>query len=204
MQYKIQVDPLGWTIYRKDQDFYTLRKMLLKTYPYIIIPPLPMKKKKENEKSINRRAKFLSRFMQGIMRCEELKGSTFLVDWLTEQDAKEFLKIIKKEEKVKFVKGLNNVQSIQGRVPGGMISTSAIFCSKMTDFIDSYQILYSEVIDCAKDINEKSKALASTMFAMHKFIEQLSELNRMTRCQDQHEMYAWLSKMITGSGNFIA
>ena len=204
MQYKIQVDPLGWTIYRKDQDFYTLRKMLLKTYPYIIIPPLPMKKKKENEKSINRRAKFLSRFMQGIMRCEELKGSTFLVDWLTEQDAKEFLKIIKKEEKVKFVKGLNNVQSIQGRVPGGMISTSAVFCSKMTDFIDSYQILYSEVIDCAKDINEKSKALASTMFAMHKFIEQLSELNRMTRCQDQHEMYAWLSKMITGSGNFIA
>jgi hypothetical protein len=204
LQYKIQVDPLGWTIYRKDQDFYTLRKMLLKTYPYIIIPPLPMKKKKENEKSINRRAKFLSRFMQGIMRCEELKGSTFLVDWLTEQDAKEFLKIIKKEEKVKFVKGLNNVQSIQGRVPGGMISTSAVFCSKMTDFIDSYQILYSEVIDCAKDINEKSKALASTMFAMHKFIEQLSELNRMTRCQDQHEMYAWLSKMITGSGNFIA
>lgn len=26
----------------------------------------------------------------------------------------------------------------------------------------------------------------------------------MTRCTDQHEMYAWLSKMITGSGNFIA
>jgi hypothetical protein len=26
----------------------------------------------------------------------------------------------------------------------------------------------------------------------------------MTRCQDQHEMYAWLSKMITGTGNFIA
>ena len=182
MQYKIQVDPLGWTIYRKDQDFYTLRKMLLKTFPYLIIPALPIKKKKESEKSINRRAKFLSRFMQGIMRSEELKGSTFLVDWLTEQDAKEFKKIIVKEEKVKFVKGLNNVQSIQGRVPGGMISTSAVFCSKMTDFIDSYQILYSEVIDCAKDINEKSKALASTMFAMHKFIEQLSELNRMTRC----------------------
>jgi len=47
-------------------------------------------------------------------------------------------------------------------------------------------------------------ALATTMFAMHKFVEQLSELNRMTRCTDQHEMYAWLSKMITGSGNFIA
>jgi len=53
------------------------------------------------------------------------------------------------------------------------------------------------VTECAKDINDKSQALASTMFAMHKFVEQLSELNRMTRCQEQHEMYAWLSKMIT-------
>ena len=50
--------------------------------------------------------------MQGIMRSEELKGSSFLVDWLTVDDVKEFSKLIKKEEKVKFVKGLNNVQSI--------------------------------------------------------------------------------------------
>lgn len=65
-----------------------------------------------------------------------------------------------------------------------MIANSSIFCSKMTDYIDSYQILYGEVIQCSNEINEKSKALASTMFAMHKFIEQLSELNRMTRCND--------------------
>jgi hypothetical protein len=52
-----------------------------------------------------------------------------------------------------------------------MISNSAVFCSKMTDFIESYYILYNEVIECAKDINEKSKALATTMYAMHKFVE---------------------------------
>jgi hypothetical protein len=74
----------------------------------------------------------------------------------------------------------------------------------MNDYIDSYQILYNEIIACSSDINEKSKALATSMFAMHKFIEQMSELNRMTKCTDQHEMFAWLSKMITGSGNFIA
>jgi len=32
----------------------------------------------------------------------------------------------------------------------------------------------------------------------------MSELNRMIKCQSQHELFAWLSKMITGSGNFIA
>ena len=111
---------------------------------------------------------------------------------------------MKAEDKSKYVRSMETVVNIQGQVPSQMISNSAVFCSKMTDFIDSYQILYNEVIECAKDINAKSQALASTMFAMHKFIEQLSELDRMTRCQDQHEMYAWLSKMITGSGNFIA
>ena len=84
-----------------------------------------------------------------------------------------------------------------------MISNSAVFCSKMTDFIDSYQILYNEVIECAKDINSKSQALAATMNSMQKFIEQLSELNRMTRCSDQQKMYSWLSSMITETGDFI-
>lgn len=90
LQYTVRVEPLGWSIVRKDQDFYFLRKMLLKNYPYIIIPPLPIKKKKESDKSIRRREKYLSRFMQGIMRCEELKGSAFLIDWLRTDDAKEF------------------------------------------------------------------------------------------------------------------
>jgi hypothetical protein len=74
----------------------------------------------------------------------------------------------------------------------------------MYDFVDSYQILYQEMIECAEDIQMKSAELASTMFALHKFTEQMSELNRMIKCESQHEVYAWLSKMIAGSGNFIA
>lgn len=63
LQYTVRIDPLGWNIVRKDQDFYFLRKMLLKYYPYIIVPPLPIKKKKESDKSIRRREKYLTRFM---------------------------------------------------------------------------------------------------------------------------------------------
>ena len=37
-----------------------------------------------------------------------------------------------------------------------MMSNSAVFCSKMVDFVDAYQTLYNEIIECAKDINEKS------------------------------------------------
>ena len=99
--FTVVVDPLGWKIQRKDQDFYFLRKMLLKEFPYMIVPPLPAKKKKETDKSIRRREKYLSRFMQGIMRSEDLKSSQFLVQWLTNDDPKEFPKVMKMAEKIK-------------------------------------------------------------------------------------------------------
>lgn len=169
---------------RKDADFYFLRKILVKNFPYMIVPPLPNKKKKESEKSIKRREKYLSRFLQGVVRCEQFKSNEFFQEWLHNEDVKEFAKVMKAADKYKFVKNMNCVISKDGKVPAQMIQNSAVFCSKMTDFVDSYQILYNEVIECAKDINEKSQALASTMFAMHKFIEQLSELNRMTRCHE--------------------
>lgn len=42
------------------------------------------------------------------------------------------------------------------------------------------------------------------MFSLHKFLDQMSELNKMIKCSGQEEVFAWLSKMVTGSGNFIA
>jgi len=73
--FKVTVDPVGWKIMRKDQDFFFLRRMLLKEFPYLIIPCLPIKKKKETEKSIKKREKYFTRFMQAIMRNEDIKSS---------------------------------------------------------------------------------------------------------------------------------
>jgi hypothetical protein len=45
---------------------------------------------------------------------------------------------MKAEDKSKYVRAMENVVNPQGQVPSQMISNSAVFCSKMTDFIDSY------------------------------------------------------------------
>lgn len=39
---------------------------------------------------------------------------------------------------------------------------------------------------------------------MSKYLEQLGELNRMIKVDRMHELYAWLSKMVTGTGNHVA
>lgn len=89
-----------------------MRKILSRDFPYVIIPPLPIKKKKETEKSIKKREKYLTRFMQGIMRSEELKSCQFLVEWLTNNDPKEFPKIMKAQEKIKSGRGMEAVKSL--------------------------------------------------------------------------------------------
>lgn len=42
------------------------------------------------------------------------------------------------------------------------------------------------------------------MYSLGKFLEQLSEVNRMIKCERQQELFVWLSKMMTGTGNHVA
>ena len=202
--YLVETRPLGYSVRRKDADFLFLRKVLTKTYSHVIVPPLPAKAPKAHPKVFKKREKYYQRFLQAVSRCEELKNNQFLLDFLAETDLKKFQKAMKEAEKAKIPRAIEELVTYRGQGKVQMTTNSSAFCTKMMDFADSYQILYKEMIDCAKEINEKSQELASTMFQLHKFTEQMSELNRMIKCQSQHELFAWLSKMVTGTGTFIA
>ena len=97
-----------------------------------------MNKKKETQEFIKRREKIFTRFMLALSKSEELKYDLFLLEWLQNNDSKMFKNSMKKYEKLKYIRKMDNVISYQGRVSAQMISNSAVFCSKMTDFIDSY------------------------------------------------------------------
>lgn len=202
--YKITTSPLNWEVRRKDTDFFFLRKILLRQFPHIVVPPLPAKSNKQTVKFMKKREKYYTRFLSAITRCEELKSSKFLVEFLSETDVKKFQKAHKEFEKIKYGRYLPDLTTAKGEAKVKMTANSAAFCTKMFDYVDSYQILYKEIIECAKEINDRSQELACTMFALHKFIEQMGDLNRMIKCQPQFEVFAWLSKMITGQGNYIA
>ena len=73
-------------VQRKDQDFYTLRIQLRKAFPYILVPPLPIKNGKLVEKILIKRQKQFARFLQAVVRSEVLKSSSFLVDFLKTSD----------------------------------------------------------------------------------------------------------------------
>lgn len=63
-------------------------------------------------------------------------------------------------EKTKYGKSLIELVTQKGDVGVQMNQNSMVFCSKMQNFTDSYQVLYQEVIETTKELNEKSAELA--------------------------------------------
>ena len=102
ISYKIKTAPLGYEVRRKDTEFSLLRKILVRQYPHIFVPPctsaaLP----KAVPKLIEKRERYYTRFLQAVVRSEELKSSQFLLDFLFEQDFKAWANAVKEAEKIK-------------------------------------------------------------------------------------------------------
>ena len=202
--YTITTEPLGWRVGRKDADFYTLRRILKAQFPHVLIPPLPLKSNKMTQKFLTKREKQFQRFLQAISRSEELKSSICLNNFLEIEDLKEFVKANKIFEKTKYGKSIIELVTEKGHVGVNMNQNAMVFCTRFTDFTDSYQILYQEIIETTQEIKEKSADLAKTMHTLGEHLEKLGNINYMIRVDRLHELYAWLSKMATGTGNHIA
>lgn len=127
-----------------------------------------------------------------------------LKNFLEIEDLKEFQKANKLFEKTKYGKSIVELVTEKGQVSVKMNQNAIVFCTKMLDFTDSYQVLYQEIIDTTKEIKEKSAELAKTMHTLGEHLEKLANVNYMIRVDRMHELYAWLSKMSTGTGNHIA
>ena len=74
----------------------------------------------------------------------------------------------------------------------------------MQAFTESYQVLYQEVIDVNKDINDKCAELANTFYGLSKTFMQISELNKMIKVNKQHDLFGKIAKMMTATGNNFA
>ena len=148
------ISTIGWTIPRKDADFYYLRRHLLKVFPYKIVPPLPPKKKKSGMRFMKRREKFFTHFMQAVFRAEEFKSDPFLLDFVKITDPQAFECAKRDYERMKFANDLENVKSVKGRVPVEQVSNSVLFSRRMAEFAENCEIAYTNIIKQSKDVGD--------------------------------------------------
>lgn len=89
--------PLKYEVWRRFNDFFWLRKILVREYPGYYIPPLPRKGKsrKFNKDHIAERMIGLNQFMEVIGYSKELKSSIYVHKFLKCKDSKLFAKLRK-------------------------------------------------------------------------------------------------------------
>jgi hypothetical protein len=84
---------MHWLVHRRYSDFDWLRTILCKFFPRIVIPPIPGKKvgnRRFEEDFIEKRMKFLQKFMSAVIENELYKASEPLIAFLSMVDHNQF------------------------------------------------------------------------------------------------------------------
>lgn len=136
----LQTYPFGWKVQRLDIDFVQLRSYLIKKYPQVIIPPLPIvnQKKRLNRKQLYKKKIYYQKFLTCVMKSKVLRGCKFLVDFLREQDQYKFGYDLSVKEQSKGPKKVKQIKTLTGEILCEASDMAKQFTENFTAFNSEY------------------------------------------------------------------
>ena len=117
--YEVLTSEVNWAVRRRYSDFVWLRETLCKFYPRMFVPPMPSKKigsRRFEVDFVEKRMKFLTKFMANVMENETFKASEPLIAFLSMTDRSQFE--MKMRELTSFTPSMyiEDIKNIQGKV----------------------------------------------------------------------------------------
>ena len=117
--YEINTKELNWTVYRRYSDFEWLRAILRKLYPRHLIPPLPGKKmgnRRFDIDFIEKRMKFLQKFIDDVVASENFKACEALIAFLKFNDREQFDRKIKEMNSIVNTGYIQDMKTLSGKI----------------------------------------------------------------------------------------
>ena len=117
--YEIRTKELDWVVYRRYSDFVWLRAMLRKFYPRHLVPPLPGKKmgsRRFDIDFIEKRMKFLKKFLDDVINVESFKACEALVAFLKFNDREQFDRKIKELNAIVNTGYIQDMKTLSGKI----------------------------------------------------------------------------------------
>ena len=117
--YEINTKELNWIVYRRYSDFEWLRAILRKLYPRHLIPPLPGKKmgnRRFDLDFIEKRMKFLQKFMDDVVASENFKACEALIAFLKFNDREQFDRKIKEMNSIVNTGYIQDMKTLSGKI----------------------------------------------------------------------------------------
>ncbi|CAD8061303.1 unnamed protein product [Paramecium primaurelia] len=177
--YTVQTDPLGWIVQRRYSDFLWLRELLCKIYPGINVAPLPKKTVLKNEKELylQKRMKFLEKFLKSIFNCELLRHDKWFYAFLSSKEEKEFKQIQKLSTQVQKVTKLEQIISIDGKIQLEINENLNAYNLEATQLVNSVDICYKKLRKESKQLLLDFDQLSNTIFNMGSTCAELYQLS---------------------------
>ena len=116
--YEIHTKEMNWTVYRRYSDFDWLRTILRKLFPRHLIPPLPGKKmgnRRFDVDFIEKRMKFLQKFLNDVVSVESFKACEALVAFLKFNDRVQFDGKIKEMNSIVNTGYIQDMKTLSGK-----------------------------------------------------------------------------------------
>ena len=194
--YNITTEPINKSVRRRYTDFEWLRKVFTKLYPSIFIPPIPLKTLQENanEHKIEKRMRFLERFLNNVVKEPLLKNSNILYEFLCDEKQNEFESFQKKYEKYNFPVLLENMQTRTGKIiiDKNILKEPKIF-SEIRENFNQNQFLLSNIISSYKSLFKEMKQVSNRMLEISEIYKKIYELSvkngeNTNLCKSYHSM----------------
>jgi hypothetical protein len=166
---------MGWKVQRLDIDFVQLRNYLIKKYPQVIIPPLPLvnQKKKLNKKQLQKKKVYYQKFLTSIIKSKVLRGCKFLIDFLKEQDQYKFGYDLSVKEQKRGPRRVKQIKTLTGEVLCEASDAAKTFAADFNDFNSEYQRINNQISKKCKAIEKSAKDLAYQYFALSTELDNL-------------------------------
>ena len=133
VSFNLTTDPTNWVVERRFEDFEWLRNTLHASYPDYMVPIIP---KEVNQGSLTqelpKRKLYLERFINAIVATPLFCRSSFVVAFLKETNASAFTKL--RKQKVPANKTIDNVTTLDGKIPINSEVPSLDFMNKLNEF----------------------------------------------------------------------
>ena len=110
---------MSWLVNRRYSDFDWLRNTLKKLFPRYVIPPLPVKKmgaRRFEQDFIEKRMKFLQKFIDEVIEVETFKASEALIAFLKTTDREQFDRKIKEMNSLICSNYIQDIKTLSGKL----------------------------------------------------------------------------------------
>ena len=171
VKYTVTTLPFNWKVERRYSDFDTLRKLIQKYYPSFYVPPLPIKKlgnKRFTDSFIQKRMKFLNKFINILAKNESFKASEVLYAFLSYVDRGKFESKIKEFQTRTTSSYVEEYRTLDGTITVTLGNKNEHYFEN----INKYFRLQDEILD---KMNSDLKTLNHNMKLVYQSIEEVQK-----------------------------